>query len=138
MLHANNVLPNSAKMLTENEVAVFYEWVRDSAREGNLIKVVDSVCKSELLSRVMRELFQSSQDTVNEFVGNLDEPIGLVHALFGAEAAQRYAVTEQLLHIAAADDNTLGWLDAKVVPNPTGGMDEEDFEMYLHHLEKND
>ena len=123
--------------LTANEVELFYDHVRNSYREGELLRTVERICDGKLLSRVQAAMFTHASDTADEFKSNQDEPVGLVYALFGKDAAIKYVVMEQLLQIAQDDDSALGWLN-KMAGITYPELDEEDMEAYLHQAEKND
>lgn len=121
--------------LTADEVELFYEHVRNSYREGELLRTVERICDGKLLSRVQAAMFTHASDTADEFKSNQDEPVGLVYALFGKDAAIKYVVMDQLLQVAQDDDSALGWLNKKAgITYPE--LDEEDMEAYLHQAEK--
>lgn len=121
--------------LTADEVELFYEHVRNSYREGELLRTVDRICDGKLLSRVQAAMAAHASDTADEFKSNQDEPVGLVYALFGKAAAIKYVVMDQLLQVAQDADSALGWLNKKAgITYPE--LDEEDMEAYLHQAEK--
>ena len=121
--------------LTANEVELFYEHVRNSYREGELLRTVERICEGNVLSRVQAAMFNHASNTADEFKSNQDEPVGLVYALFGKAAAIKYVVMDQLLQVAQDDDSALGWLNTEAgIKYPD--LDEEDMEAYLHQNDK--
>jgi hypothetical protein len=123
--------------LTANEVELFYDHVRNSYREGELLRAVERVCEGRVVSRVQAAMFNHASDTAEEFKSNQDEPVGIVYALFGKAAAIKYVVMDQLLHVAQDDDSALGWLN-NLAGITYPALDKEDMDAYLYQSEKND